>query len=115
MAFEFEIQARNGTVKITVGSGGAGSGGDPVVIGPIVVDGSAPESGVQSLTDQGGESPGGPTGHAGGGSPGGKGGHSGGGSPGGKGGHSGGGSPGGKGGHSCGGSPGGPTGHTGGG
>jgi len=93
MAIEFDIQVQNGIVKITVGEsqirsaggsvkggssptdptghtggGGPHSGGGccgPVVVGPIVIDGSS----VQPRSGQGGSSPTDPTGHTGGGGP----------------------------------------------
>ncbi len=98
MAIEFDIQVRNGTVKIIVGGcqtnsgtaldqggsspgnssgntggggpdGGSGNGcGGPVIIGPIVVDGTS----LQSVTQgpgQGGSSPGNSSGNTGGGGP----------------------------------------------
>jgi hypothetical protein len=100
MAIEFDIQVRNGTVKITVGGsqtnsgnaldqggsspgnssgntggggpdGGSGSGcGGPVIIGPIVVDGASLQPGTQGLAGQGGSSPGNSSGNTGGGGPG---------------------------------------------
>jgi hypothetical protein len=120
MAIEFDIQVRNGTVKITVGGGqtnttsgtrlggnppggggghtggggpeGGSAGGccGPVVIGPIVVDGSSLQSGMQDQNGKGGNPPGGGGGHTGGNSPSG---HTGGNPPGGGGGHTGGGGP----------------------
>ncbi len=99
MAIEFDIQVRNGTVKITVGGGqtnsgnasdqggsspgnsssntggggpdgGSGSGcGGPVIIGPIVVDGTSLQSGTQGPSGQGGSSPGNSSSNTGGGGP----------------------------------------------
>ncbi len=99
MAIEFDIQVRNGRVKITVGGGqtntgnasdqggsspgnpstntggggpdgGSGSGrGGPVIIGPIVVDGLSLQSGTQGQSGQGGSSPGNPSTNTGGGGP----------------------------------------------
>jgi hypothetical protein len=135
MAIEFDIQVRNGTVKITVGDsqtsngntsqkggnppggGGGHTGGGgpknesgtaccgPVVIGPIVIDGSSLQSGMQGQNGKGGNPPGGGGGHTGGNPPGGGGGHTGGNLPGGGGGHTGGNPPGGGGGHTGGGGP----------
>jgi hypothetical protein len=97
MAIEFDIQVRNGAVKITVGgtptntgdatdqggsspgnsssntggggpSGGSGSGcGGPVIIGPIIVDGAALQSGMHGQSGQGGSSPGNSSSNTGGG------------------------------------------------
>jgi hypothetical protein len=114
MAIEFDIQVRNGKVKITVGggpasagdrggaspgaasgqTGGASPGADsgqtggaepgsgcccaPVIVGPIVVDGSS----LQGRSAQGGASPGADSGQTGGASPGADSGQTGGGGPG---------------------------------
>jgi hypothetical protein len=99
MAIEFDIRVGNNTVRITVGGGqaatanstdqggsspgassgnsgggGPGSGvGGPLsslaVIGPIVIDGSNLQSGIQGANDQGGSSPGASSGNSGGGGP----------------------------------------------
>jgi hypothetical protein len=92
MAIEFDIQVRDGRVRITVGGGqtntsnaseqggsspanpptntgggGPGSGCDgPVIIGPIVVDGFNLQSGTSG---QGGSSPANPSNNSGGGGP----------------------------------------------
>jgi hypothetical protein len=108
MAIEFDIQVRNGIVKITVGGGqtsnanGSEKGGNPpggagghtggggpnesgccgpMVIGPIVVDSAALEAGTENDGKKGGNPPGGGGGHTGGNPPGGGGGHTGGGGP----------------------------------
>jgi Papain-like cysteine protease AvrRpt2 len=109
MAIEFDIQVRNGTVKITVGGGGQTSSGNatekggnppggagghtggggpnesgccgPMVIGPIVVDSAALQAGAENDGRKGGNPPGGGGGHTGGNPPGGGGGHTGGGGP----------------------------------
>jgi hypothetical protein len=76
MAIEVDIQVRNGVLKITVGDGQTktgtatdqGGSGGPVVIGPIVVDGS----GLQGQSGQGnfgGNGPAGPSGSVGGAGP----------------------------------------------
>ena len=99
MAIEFDIQVRNGVLKITVGgaqiaqasdaqggqgpaappgnTGGGGPGNGnaigccgPIVIGPIVVDGSNLQSGMQSQSGPGGQGPAAPPGNTGGGGPG---------------------------------------------
>jgi Papain-like cysteine protease AvrRpt2 len=99
MAIEFDIQVRNGAVKITVGgaqtntgnasdqggsspanpstnTGGGGPGGGsgsecggPVIIGPIVVHGLSLQSGTQGQSGQGGSSPANPSNNTGGGGP----------------------------------------------
>jgi hypothetical protein len=65
MAIEFDIQVVNGTVKITVG----GSQANAAVIGPIVIDGSGMQSGMQGQSGQGGSGPAAPPGNTGGSGP----------------------------------------------
>jgi Papain-like cysteine protease AvrRpt2 len=100
MAIEFHIRVENGTMKITVGGHGPGSGcRGPVVVGPIVLG----DSSMPGQSGQGAGGPAGPSGNSGGGGPAGPSGNSGGGGPAGPSGNSGGNGPAGPSGNSGGG------------
>jgi len=121
MAIKFDIQVRDGAVRITVGGAQAnnatdpgGSVGGPVVIGPIVIDGSAMQ-GQYGQGEFGGAGPAGPSGSVGGAGPAGPSGSVGGAGPAGPSGSVGGAGPAGPSGSVGGAGPAGPSGSVGGG